>query len=67
MSQGKAVPEVGFVGKLYRTRYQKGNQTWDLGSWDQEMVFSGPAGGMLNSHGLQFLCHWGFKFLTTTF
>lgn len=35
-------PEVGLVGRLYRTRYQKGNQAWDLGSWDQEVVSLGP-------------------------
>lgn len=30
--------EVGRVGKLYRTRYQKGNQARALGRWDQELV-----------------------------
>ena len=47
-------PWGGLVGRLCRTRYQKGNQAWDLGSWDQEVVSLGP-------------CKWGDEIVACSF
>lgn len=41
-------PEVVFVRKLYRTKYQKGIKPG---------FSQGPGGGIMKSCGLQFLCH----------